>query len=99
MPAPAPSPQTSGGYQLRVVKEILLALLAQAPNAGQVYVTLARLEKAGLIRAVEPAGADRPDRKVYALTATGRERVETWLHDTGWPKATPSEFHLKLVAA
>lgn len=120
MPATAPSRHASGGYQLRVVQEVLLALLAQEPthgyelrarlqlalgplggalNAGQVYVTLARLEKAGLIRAAERAASDRPDRKVYALTNAGRERVDAWLQDTGWPKPTPSEFHLKLVAA
>ena len=43
--------------------------------------------------------SDRPDRKVYELTAAGRERVKEWLADTSWPKPAPAEFHLKLVAA
>ncbi len=108
------------GYQLRVVQEVLLALLAQEPshgyqlrarlelalgplahalNAGQVYVTLNRLEKAGLVASQHVGQSDRPDRKVYELTEPGRTRVSEWLEDTSWPKPAPAEFHLKLVAA
>jgi DNA-binding PadR family transcriptional regulator len=112
--------EPSRGYQLRVVKEILLALLAgeaahgyelrarlqlalgplaEALNQGQVYVTLNRLDKAGLVTSERVGQSDRPDRKVYELTAAGRARVEEWLEDTSWPKPAPAEFHLKLVAA
>jgi DNA-binding PadR family transcriptional regulator len=112
--------EPSAGYQLRVVREVLLALLAKesshgyqlrarlelalgplaaALNAGQVYVTLNRLEKAGLLTSQRVGQADRPDRKVYELTAAGRARVVEWLADTSWPKPAPAEFHLKLVAA
>ena len=110
----------SQGYQLRVVQEVLLALLAKesshgydlrarvqlalgpladALNAGHVYVTLNRLEKAGLVTSERVGQTDRPDRKVYELTAPGRARVIEWLADTSWPKPAPAEFHLKLVAA
>ena len=68
-------------------------------SAGQVYVTLNRLEKAGLVTAERVGQTDRPDRKVYDLTAAGRERIVEWLADTSWPKPAPAEFHLKLVAA
>jgi DNA-binding PadR family transcriptional regulator len=112
--------EPSGGYQLRVVQEVLLALLAneashgyqvrarlqlalgplaEALNAGHVYVTLNRLQKAGLVSSKRVGQVDRPDRKVYELTAAGRERVMQWLADTSWPKPAPAEFHLKLVAA
>ena len=88
--------QPSQGYQLRVVQEVVLALLAkeashgyqlrarlqlalgplaEALNAGQVYVTLTRLEKAGLVHSERVGQTDRPDRKVYDLTAAGRARV------------------------
>jgi DNA-binding PadR family transcriptional regulator len=73
--------------------------LADTLNAGHVYVTLGRLEKAGLVSARRVGQADRPDRKVYELTVAGRERVREWLADTSWPKPAPAEFHLKLVAA
>lgn len=122
MPPPAqlPDRQPLNGYQLRVVREVLLALLAgeashgyqlrarlalalgplaEALNDGQVYVTLGRLEKAGLLSSRRVGQTDRPDRKVYELTPAGRERVTEWLDDTSWPKPAPAEFHLKLVAA
>jgi DNA-binding PadR family transcriptional regulator len=69
-------------------------------NAGQIYVTLARLEKAGLAACEHSARLpDRPDRKVYALTAAGQQRVADWLTEVSWPRPDLAEFHLKLVAA
>ncbi len=87
------------GYQLRALLALALGPLADALNGGQVYVTLSRLERAGLVSSERVGQADRPDRKVYGLTASGRERVDEWLRDTSWPKPAPAEFHLKLVAA
>jgi DNA-binding PadR family transcriptional regulator len=60
---------------------------------------LSRLERAGLVRAVQVAQPSHPDKKVYELTASGRERVEQWLADVTWSKVAPVEFHLKLVMA
>jgi DNA-binding PadR family transcriptional regulator len=69
-------------------------------NDGQIYVTLTRLEKAGLVTAEqEPGLPDRPDRKVYALTPAGQRRVADWLAEVSWPKPDLAEFHLKLIAA
>jgi DNA-binding PadR family transcriptional regulator len=92
--------EPSHGYQLRARLRQALGPLGEALNAGQVYVTLTRLEKAGLVVS-EPSttGADRPDRKTYALTPTGQQRVAEWLAEVGWPKPDLAEFHLKLVAA
>ena len=99
------------GYQLRVVQEVLLALLAGeaahgyqlrarlalalgplagALNEGQVYVTLGRLEKSGLVSSQRIGQVDRPDRKVYALTPAGRERVLAWLRGHELVQARPS---------
>jgi DNA-binding PadR family transcriptional regulator len=91
--------EASYGYQLRAQLELALGPLAEALNEGQVYVTLNRLEKAGLVTSQRVGQADRPNRKVYELTAAGRDRVVAWLQDTSWPKPAPAEFHLKLVAA
>lgn len=63
-------------------------------------MTLARLEKAGLVTHERADGVgQRPDRKVYELTAQGRARVTAWLAEVDWPKPDLTEFHLKLVAA
>ena len=91
--------EASHGYQLRARLELALGPLAEALNEGQVYVTLTRLEKAGLVTSRRVGQADRPNRKVYELTPQGRARVQAWLDDTSWPKPAPAEFHLKLVAA
>lgn len=119
--APLPASGDSlHGYQLNVVQEVLLALLAQtgahayelrarlalalgplagALNEGQVYVTLGRLEKAGLIAVERVDSLAGRERRVYELTEAGHARVTTWLEETSWPKPTAAEFHLKLVAA
>jgi DNA-binding PadR family transcriptional regulator len=114
------SSQPLQGYQLGVVQEVLMALLANGTghayelrarltlalgplaevlSEGHVYVTLGRLEKAGLVRSQRVGRADRRDRRIYQLTAAGHERVLAWFEDVSWPKPAPAEFHLKLVAA
>src|SRR3954466_7398771 len=46
---------------------------------GQVYATLARLEKAELVEIAETRGDGGPERTVYALNEQGEERLTTWL--------------------
>jgi DNA-binding PadR family transcriptional regulator len=72
--------EPSHGYQLRARLRQALGPLGDAMNDGHVYVTLTRLEKAGLVASEPSPGLpDRPDRKVYALTADGQQRVAGWL--------------------
>lgn len=88
------------GFQLRARLDDALGPLGEGINAGQIYVTLSRLERAGLVARQgpdEPRG--RPDRKVYELTPAGQARVAEWVADVDWPKPDLAEFHLKLVAA
>src|SRR5215469_8322792 len=92
--------EPSHGYELRARLRQALGPLGEAMNAGQVYVTLTRLEKAGLVTCEQSAGLpDRPDRKVYEVTPAGQRRVAEWLAEVDWPGTAPAEFHLKLVAA
>ncbi len=88
----------SYGYELRQRLLAGLGPLGSAFNAGQVYVTLNRLERAELVTSTEVGQANRPDRKVYELTAAGNERVAGWVAEVDWPKPAPAEFHLKLAA-
>jgi DNA-binding PadR family transcriptional regulator len=90
--------EPSHGYELRARLRQALGPLGDGMNAGQIYVTLTRLEKAGLVTSEQAAGTG-PDRKVYALTPDGQQRVASWLSEVGWPGPAPAEFHLKLVAA
>jgi len=92
--------EPSHGYQLRARLQEALGPAGDAMNAGQIYVTLSRLEKAGLVTSEQTAGLpDRPDRKVHALTAAGQQRVTAWIADVSWPGPGLAEFHLKLIAA
>ncbi len=94
------SKEPSHGYELRARLSRALGPLADAISGGQVYVTLNRLEKVGLVASALTGGAnDRPDRKVYEPTAAGRRRVAEWLAEVSWPRPDLAEFHLKLVAA
>lgn len=92
--------EPSQGYQLRARLDQALGTLGEAMNDGQVYVTLGRLVKAGLVARQGASGSsDRADRKVYELTPVGQERVTEWLGEVSWPKPDLAEFHLKLIAA
>jgi DNA-binding PadR family transcriptional regulator len=88
----------SYGYELRQRLQAALGPLGAGFNAGQVYVTLTRLERNGLVASGQVGQAVRPDRKVYELTAAGAERVAAWVVEVDWPKPAPAEFHLKLIA-
>ncbi|MEU6207429.1 PadR family transcriptional regulator [Micromonospora musae] len=88
------------GYELRSRMRGALGPLGEAMNDGQIYVTLTRLARAGLVTSQLADGLpDRPARRVYALTPAGQQRVAAWLTEVSWPKLDLAEFHLKLVAA
>ena len=67
---------------------------------GQVYATLGRLERDGL---VEQAGQDQeggPERTSYVLTETGRERLISWLAEIEPPAPyVTSTLFSKVVVA
>ena len=84
------------GYQLR--SEFESRTGATWPlNVGQVYTTLARLERDGL---VEPAGEDDEGHVFYALTASGRRELDAWF-TTPVDRARPprDELAIKLALA
>ena len=87
------------GYELRARLAAALGPAGGGLNPGQVYVTLSRLERSGLVRSETVGQTSQPDKKVYELTASGLERVVEWFNDLTWSKVAPLEFHLKLVAA
>src|SRR4051812_11280858 len=89
--------EPSHGYELRSRIERALGPLAAGFNAGQMYVTLGRLEQSGLVTSTRETSSDRPERRTYDLTSAGRERVAAWLRDVTWPRPDLANFHLKLV--
>ncbi|MGN6126723.1 MAG: PadR family transcriptional regulator [Humibacter sp.] len=67
-------------------------------NVGQVYNTLDRLERDGL---VENAGADDQGHVFYAITESGRAEVRSWLSSPveRTPSAARDELVVKLALA
>lgn len=84
------------GYQLR--NEFEARTGATWPlNVGQVYTTLRRLERDGL---VEPAGKDDEGHVFYQVTEDGRAEVEEWFSTPVSRTSRPrDELAIKLAMA
>lgn len=83
------------GYQLKTDFEHRTGG-SWAINIGQVYTTLSRLERDGL---VELAGSDG-DRNDYRITNTGREQLSEWFVTPVVPDAPPrDELMIKVLLA
>ena len=85
------------GYELKSAFDALLQ--GSWPlNIGQVYTTLGRLERDGLVSHEVVEQQERPDRKVHELTAVGEKELRRWLDE---PAAEPArlkdELYLKLL--
>jgi DNA-binding PadR family transcriptional regulator len=86
------------GYDLKAACEELVP--ASPLNFGQVYTTLDRLERDGLVDHEVVCQAERPDKKVYALSAEGRRHLQEWLATPAPPATDPRhETALKLMLA
>ncbi len=87
------------GYELRQALERTFGSAYPSPNIGQIYVTLGRLEKDGLVRVDDVAQTNRPNKRVYELTAIGREALAAWVEEPSDGPRVRSEFFLKLAIA
>lgn len=87
------------GYELKQAFDAALGGVWPPLNIGQVYTTLGRLERDGLVRSAFVEQAHRPDKKVYELTAEGRAALEVWIEAPAEGPRLKDEFFLKLVLA
>lgn len=84
------------GYQLKLDLEAATGEM-WAINVGQVYTTLSRLDRDGLVTS---AGSDSHGRIVYRITEAGREAVATWMAGpVELAAAGRDEISLKLMVA
>ena len=58
---------------------------------GQVYSTLSRLQRDGLVQVAHTETGDGPERVVYELTPSGRDQAQTWLAEPVEPGLPPAE--------
>ncbi|GGT62128.1 PadR family transcriptional regulator [Streptomyces purpureus] len=87
------------GYELKQDLEQLLGAAYPPTNVGQIYVTLGRLEKSGLIEGEEIAQESRPNKKIYRLTDSGQEALRAWFEETADEPRVRDEFFMKLALA
>ncbi|WP_369202174.1 PadR family transcriptional regulator [Streptomyces sp. PU-14G] len=87
------------GYDLKKAHDLRFPR-AKPLAFGQVYATLGRLERDGLVEQAETSREGGPDRTRYALTATGRQELETWLATVETPAPyVASDLLAKVVVA
>ncbi|PZS36326.1 MAG: transcriptional regulator [Pseudonocardiales bacterium] len=84
------------GYQLRLEFEASTGSTWPL-NVGQVYTTLGRLERDGLVRAVDTA---EEGQRTYAITDAGRAEVRAWFATPVSRESPPrDELAIKLALA
>jgi PadR family transcriptional regulator, regulatory protein AphA len=66
------------GYDLKAVFDLSVQHFWPA-DQSQIYRTLAKLEDSGLTDVEIIEQDDRPDKKVYHITGSGREELHRWL--------------------
>ncbi|MEV7968080.1 PadR family transcriptional regulator [Sphaerisporangium sp. NPDC088356] len=93
------SKEPAHGYELKQALEQVFGTAYPSPNIGQIYVTLGRLEKDGLVRSVDVEQSNRPNKKVYYCTAAGREALDEWVDSPTEGPRVRDEFFMKLVLA
>ncbi|MDJ0340972.1 PadR family transcriptional regulator [Streptomyces sp. H10-C2] len=87
------------GYELKQALEKIFGAAYPQPNVGQIYVTLGRLERSGLIAGEEVAQSDRPNKRIYELTEAGHEAVAAWFDEPSNEPRVRDEFFMKLALA
>lgn len=82
------------GYELRgLISESIGNFWSE--SFGQIYPALKRMVAEGLVE-VEDAPSGGRERKVYSLTAAGRQRLEEWLGMPARDQVARNELLLKL---
>jgi DNA-binding PadR family transcriptional regulator len=83
--------EPSHGYELKRDYDAIFGRGKPLPF-GQVYATLGRLARDGLVMVGDAEPGAGPDRKRYVITDQGASEVETWLTEP-----VPPEPHLQTV--
>jgi DNA-binding PadR family transcriptional regulator len=86
------------GYELKQALEQRFGPALAPLNAGQIYTTLQRLEREGLVSGEDVPG-DTRQKRMYTLTEAGREALSGWVAAPTPATRLRDEFFLKLVLA
>ena len=84
------------GYELRQILERQFDGLLPTINAGQIYTTLARLERDGLVIGRDVLESSR-GKRIYELTEAGRRILDEWIEAPIAGTELKDEFFLKFI--
>jgi DNA-binding PadR family transcriptional regulator len=87
------------GYELKTAMEQRVGAVLPPLNAGQIYTTLGRLERDGLVDDDAVAQNGRPNKRVYRLTEKGKLELAGWVADSTPQTRLKDDFFIKLVLA
>ena len=87
------------GYELKSAMEQRFGAVLPPLNAGQIYTTLGRLERDGLVDDDAVAQNGRPNKRVYRLTEKGKSELAGWVADSTPQTRLKDDFFIKLVLA
>lgn len=87
------------GYELKLAAEATTGEAAGAINIGQIYTTLQRMERDGLVSTTAVAQDGKPDKKVHALTTAGQQALLDWLEAPLRPPRLREEVYTRILFA
>jgi DNA-binding PadR family transcriptional regulator len=85
------------GYELKILLEQMFGDAYPSPNIGQIYVTLQRLERNGLVASQDVVQQARPNKRVYEVTDAGREALANWIDQPSDGPRIRDDFFMKLA--
>jgi len=86
------------GYEIKRALQAQFGDLLPAMNPGQIYSTLARLERDGLVAGEDVVGDSR-GKRVYRLTTAGREHLARWIEAPVPGLRLKDDFFMKFAVA
>jgi len=89
--------KTMHGYELKSKFDDITGGFWQL-NCGQVYATLVRLQREGLVERVPSSGPSQSERRVFRITEEGRAAFEDWMaYPVAQPRPLRDDLFLRLA--
>jgi DNA-binding PadR family transcriptional regulator len=87
------------GYEIKQAIDALFRGIGASINVGQIYTTLQRLERDGLVASREVEQESRPNKTVDEVTGAGLEELTTWLRTTVPQPRANDDLFMKVIMA
>ena len=91
--------QPAHGYEIKQALDSAFGPGWPPLNFGQIYTTLSRLERDGLVHSQDVPQEGRPGKRVYELTPQGRQALQEWVDTSTTGTHIKDDFFMKVVLA